>query len=269
MRQVDFNSWIELEQYVQGLAKSEVQCSRDNGMYVSYFLYRGQASEEWRLESTLERTSPSLMRLADFYRVIAKSKPQIETFTGKTWSEFDFSVVSNALEEYDTMRLSPLPAYDYLVYLRHHGFPSPLLDWSRSLYVAVYFACEDPKANRVAIFAYQQYAGKGKGGGSDAPQILALGPYVRSHQRHFLQQGEYTIALEFRQNDGWHLTKHSSIFDQDQENQDRLWKFTIPASEARFVMQRLDEYNINAYSLFQTEDALLKTVAYRALIRNW
>src|SRR5579871_975887 len=35
------------------------------------------------------------------------------------------------------------PGYDYMAYLRHHGFPSPLLDWTRSPYVAAFFAFRD------------------------------------------------------------------------------------------------------------------------------
>ena len=43
-----------------------------------------------------------------------------------------------------------------MVYLRQYGFPSPLLDWSKSSYIAAYFAFSDYQrdAKSVAIFAF-------------------------------------------------------------------------------------------------------------------
>ena len=44
-----------------------------------------------------------------------------------------------------------------------------------------------------------------------------------------------------------------------------LWKFTIPSSERTKVLQLLDSMNLNAYSLFGSEESLMDTVAFRAL----
>ena len=45
------------------------------------------------------------------------------------------------------------------------------------------------------------------------------------------------------------------------------WKITIPQRERESVLQRLDRMNINAYTLFRTEDTLVRTYGLRELRR--
>jgi hypothetical protein len=53
------------------------------------------------------------------------------------------------------------------------------------------------------------------------------------------------------------------VFSTGSESQDRLIRFVVPASEATCALQELDEMNINAYSLFQSEDSLFRTIGNR------
>jgi len=46
-------------------------------------------------------------------------------------------------------------------------------------------------------------------------------------------------------------------------HQDLLWKFSIPTSEKFKVLRRLDLYNLNAFSLFSSEESLMQTMALR------
>ena len=262
--QQDFPTWLELEQYVRTLQAATSKPEDSTPGFHSPLLYRGQASHGWSLETTLHRSAPTLTGLSDYYRLAAVAKTQVESFTSRNWPTIDYVEAEELLSRYDTLRNGPLPHYEYLVYLRHHGFPSPLLDWSRSLYVAAFFAFQKPQAEQVAIFVYQEFAGFGKASSSGQAQIHTLGPNIRTHQRHFLQQAEYTTALHFR--DGaWRLANHMDVFLGGREEQDHLWKLTAPAAEARLVMQELEQFNINAFSLFQTEDALLATIASRLI----
>ena len=74
-----------------------------------------------------------------------------------------------------------------MVYLRHHGFPSPLIDWSYSPYVAAFFAFRDDSAGKPekrSIYAYCESPEGVKGGALGERTIRPIGPYVRS-QRGF------------------------------------------------------------------------------------
>lgn len=265
-RQEDFATWSELEVHVREQLRVNAEASREDSAHYSSLLFRGQANCDWPLETTLERADAPFSELSEYYRAVAVAQNQVETFTTRRWEEIDYLAVAKNLQSYDALRFGRLPGYEFLAYLRHHGFPSPLLDWSRSLYVAAFFAVQAPKSERVAIFGYQEHAGEGKFDSSDSSRIFAFGPNVRTHPRHFLQQGEYTLCCQFLEGT-WHFKSHATVFGRGEDAQDHLWKFTFPASEAPVVLEQLEQYNINAYSLLQSEEALMQTLARRLLKR--
>jgi hypothetical protein len=195
---------------------------------------------------------------------MSRARPEIETFTGNRWEMKDWPELHEWASEYDNF-LKQFPAYDYAVFLRHHRFPSPLLDWTHSPYIAAYFAfAEERDVKRVAIYVYWEYTGHGKVGSANEPQIKVCGPYVRSHSRHFLQKSEYTIAAQFKRE--WWFAPHEDVFAASSAKQDRLWKITLPTTERVRVLRALDDYNLNDFSLFRTEEALLRSIAVREML---
>lgn len=262
MKTKDLNSWDEFEHEIN-LLRDDLEKQKED-THVSHFLFRGHGDSEWDLKTTLERYCVGDFNVKEYYHAIARAKPEIETFSNQKWLIKTPPQYDEWLRKNDF--LTEFPAYDYMVYLRHHGFPSPLLDWSRSPYVAAFFAFSDfsIKACNISIYVYQEYSKGGKVWSQTEPHIHSRGPLVTSHKRHFLQKSEYTICV-VNKTDDWHYTCHEKTFAINMINQDILYKFNIPSTERFKVLKKLDEYNINSFALFGTEESLISTMAMREL----
>lgn len=170
----------------------------------------------------------------------------------------------------DQSHHGPPPAYEFMIYLRHHGFPSPLLDWSRSSYVTAFFAFAhqpDSRCEAVAVYAFQEYLDYVKIFSGDGARIIGLGPYVVTHERHYAQQCEYTICKK-PVNEEYLYCNHEEALCDRVVPQDSLTKYIIPVTGRRRFLRKLESMNIHAYSLFRDETSLMQTLAYREIEKD-
>ena len=236
-------------------------------------LYRGQAKASDPLKTTLERyysayikqlswdgtgdvkwTMEEQLSWGRYNEILVKVHPSILSLTSHKFNLEDFPNTFRF-----GVRDAP-PNYDLMIYLRHHGFPSPLLDWTISPYIAAFFAFEKAgKEENVAIFSFREpkdietYQ-------MNEPHIIRLGPYTETHKRHFQQRCEYTICFKETLEKNRFYCPYDGV-----KSGGKLKPYIIPSKERKKVMAKLDLMNINAYTLFGSEESLVSTLASREI----
>lgn len=226
---------------------------------VSTPIFRGHAAESWRLTTTLERYSNQEYPVEEYYKIMRSIKPALESFMEKRWTlEDNFNSIDNPY--------NPPQGYPFMIYLRHHGFPSPLLDWTMSPYVAAFFAFESKpptEEENVAIYSFIEYWGDAKSSGTHV--ISTIGSYVTTDRRHHIQQCRYSFATKNVNNKYVYCNHEEAHAQEGVTIQNILTKYLVPSAERAKVLGKLDLMNINAYSLFGDEENLMKLLAYREI----
>src|ERR1700683_4114366 len=215
MNSIEAPDWETCEQKILGL--------RDEHRSESLpLLFRGQGNSEWGLTTTLDRNAKNGVTFLDYYDLITGSiGPEVKTFSGvdvpDRLQEVAKSFFDRGLLFTFPSRFPDMPLYRYMAYLRHLGFPSPLLDWSRSPYVAAFFAFREEPLVRVekrSIYAFCKSLTGVTGGAVGEPMIFPLGPYVQTHHRHFRQRCDYTLCGGFDvSHEQWHFESHQKVFE--------------------------------------------------------
>ncbi len=236
----------------------------DNGNVfkkTNLILFRGQSDSSWKLETTLERKTQDRFHILKYMTYVGNIVSEIESFTSVDWNVSEYPELEKEINEKQDHFRVYLPSYDFLVYLRHHGFPSPLLDWTESPYIAAYFAYITATKNNAAIYCYIERPQSVKGGKGEDPMISLQGPFVKTDKRHFAQKSWYTVATNWDYNEKRHyFCPHENVFNKDDPRQDVLIKVVLPIKKRKEALVRLNDYNINHFTLFQSEDSLIKAL---------
>ncbi|NOY83865.1 MAG: FRG domain-containing protein [Nitrospirae bacterium] len=218
-------------------------------------IYRGQVNSDWELSSTIHRTG-QLPSHSDFLIYFESILP----------------FVQEPVEAWDGLRRNlsdPAQLAEFLAFLQHHGFPTPLLDWTFSPYIAAYFAFEGvnhfaPQYEKVAIYSFNQqewsktfkqtYDWKEKEG-----HVTFLNPTYRGNPKQMLQQG--TFMFTNRVNIEEHILHNEKYEGQF------LNKYEISVKERGRVFKELNAMNITALQLNPSMESVCKK-SYEEICAN-
>ena len=151
-----------------------------------------------------------------------------------------------------------------LALAQHHGYPTPLLDWTYSPYVAAYFAYSDltkEESNkdefaRIFIFDVDSWVKKKKYSSSlsaPLPTFTYLKPLSIGNNRMFPQQ---SVTMFSNIDDIESYIK----FCEGHDNCTYLRIYDLPVRERTTVVQDLDYMGITAASLFPGLDGTCKAL---------
>jgi FRG domain len=215
------------------------------------FLFRGQ-SQPWRLRTSFHRAGR-----ADLHRFVVEDIPMLHKhLSARTKHLFRLDIADEN------------GAFFNLV--QHHGYPTPLLDWTYSPYVAAFFAYRQAQGDRinsstaegkVRIFVFDQALWKQSY--RQVPQLLIPGPHVSvsefitiENERMIPQQAASTVT-NIDDVETYIASKETEL------GRKFLWAIDLPAMDRRSVMQELSYMGITAGSLFPGLDGACEELRER------
>lgn len=194
----------------------------------SQLLFRGHSSASFPLASTLDRDvefADEAAREQFIQRMILELKSEL------------IHLADTSSQVPDGVALELLA--------RHHGLPSPLIDWTRSPWIAAYFAFRSvpDDVERVAVWRLD----RARIGDTEAVDFVDDPDFLRFNRRGLMQRGVFVRVNNVRR-------------PLEDVLAPALIKYVIPSKERRTVLADLDEMGINATRLFADTSGACMTI---------
>lgn len=256
-------NWLRWEQI---LPEDEDEREHSRRLMPPYY-FRGQEDWTWKLESTLERElnhDSSLRRMENYFGLVQElGLDEIDDLS------FDLKESVQWLSSPKELFNFHHESLNFLCHLRHYGFPSPLLDWTRSWKMAAFFALSELRPDSNGYAAIYMLGQKSTFAGmSNFPDIKILDheavdgiPVLRRHRN---QKSCYSICLidEFEELNRFRsIARHDDELESESDDIFRdsnfmLHRFLVPHSDAGVALHELNREGINADSLFESAPEL-------------
>lgn len=209
--------------------------------YTTY-IYRGHGNSTWKLEPTLDRVIKS-----------TTSNRRIEHLEAFKYATRGRRGPTPALLEDDN---------DWWALGQHHGLLTPLLDWTESPFVALYFAVSSAikeKSKSYSVFAFARMGAELINEeiidddnieliNSRKPTVKIVKPLIDESSRLVSQRGVFTRGPNNVTLEAW-IVKYIEKIESLQK-MSVLMKITIPIKESNECLRYLNRMNINSATLF-------------------
>ncbi|HEU5071099.1 MAG TPA: FRG domain-containing protein [Verrucomicrobiae bacterium] len=227
-------SWEEFKRFAAELIKGR-------GKYI----FRGQASSNHRLKTSFHR----------------ENRYDLLRYNEEDCKRLEQHINATSFRQYN--RSNPADFGALLSLAQHHGFPTPLLDWSWSPYVAAYFALSsrlktEPASDNHRIYVLDATAWK-----NDTAQALHFAdprPVItveefpaHNNPRHLPQQSVHAFS-NVEDIEGW------IRFRERINKRQYLTIIDIPRLEREFAMRDLAYMGVTAASLFPGLDGVCRSL---------
>lgn len=241
-RQKDEWSNIEPDPGVQSWSDFQ---ERVRPLFPRRYLFRGQG-KPWRLRTSFHRT-----RRKDLVRYWREDMPALEQ---------NLSHLLNG--SFDLTNDKHVGAFFSLV--QHHGYPTPLLDWSYSAHVAAFFAfqkADESSEKPVRVWAFDINAWEKDfppefNMANSGPHITRVETLAIENPRQAAQQGVGTLTS---------VSDMEFFLQNRQTDNDRKYihAFDLPASERQQALSELAMMGVTAASLFPGLDGTCEALRGR------
>lgn len=199
------------------------------------YIFRGQRDSSWELRSSLSR------KLIDLAR---KETPQFYTSYLKKFKYASRGRTSSSIDSYSD--------FEWWALGQHHGLATPLLDWTDSAFVALFFAFESPELSGTG---FRTVCSVSKGELSKIKKSrIARGeknvvdivqPLTGDNARLVNQRGLFTFQPE-----GIEIEEYVRSECAGNDSDVVLIKMLVPQDDQEHLLKFLNTMNINHLTLF-------------------
>jgi hypothetical protein len=223
------------------------------GRVFEHFIFRGQSCSSWPLMSSFDRRHFT----ASFKEIDERYKKALNAFIKnyEIYGDMDRSVSDNPF------RGDRIGDGEYEAFAQHFGMPTRLLDWTKSLYVAAFFAfskVEECSTDIVSIWALNSISAKQA---FSERHVVFLDDIYKENKRQLWQMGVFVSNRTDRRNFADLFSADSTLYPDDLRSMEPiLIRFDLPKSSMSEAIDDLNMMRINSMTLFPGIEGVVRWI---------